>query len=104
MRKISRLLMFAGLAICFGGTALFTIDAFIHLPPEAVKVIAMILPFVVGGGLLAAGALLGRAANRDAGRDAGRLEAGAARALGEVPPAEVPVKRARAAEGGRSGS
>ena len=82
MRKLSRLLMFAGLAICFGGTALFTIDAFIHLPPEAVKVIAMILPFVVGGGSLVAGALLGRAANREGGRDAARLDASAGRELG----------------------
>ena len=71
MNRIGRLFMLAGVLICLGGAGLVTIDAFIHLPPEAVKAIAMVLPFVVGGGLLVAGAAMRRAANREMGRLSG---------------------------------
>jgi hypothetical protein len=70
MKRIARLLMLAGLAVCLGGAGLAVIDAYIHLPPEAVKAIAMLLPFVIGGAMLVVGAIMGRAASREAERDA----------------------------------
>ena len=99
MKRIGRMLMLAGLAVCLGGAGLAVIDAYIHLPPEAVKAIAMVLPFVVGGGLLVVGAAMGRAATRDAKRGARREQEGdtghdtRAVAAG-VPDLEVPVTRA----------
>ncbi len=77
MRRIARLFMFAGFTVCVGGAGLWVIDAYIHLPPEAVKAIAMMLPFVMGGGLLVVGAFMGRAATRDAERDARAIGEGA---------------------------
>lgn len=64
MRRLSSLLLYAGVGICALGVAGLVGGMWLNLPPEVVRRIAMALPFVVGGALLIVGALVGRAARR----------------------------------------
>ena len=70
MRRIGRVLMFAGLAVWIGGSTIVASHAWLNLPPQVLRALAMLLPFVVGGGLLVLGAMVVRAANREAQRQA----------------------------------
>ena len=64
MRRLSTLLLVAGALVGLLGVFGVFAGAWANLPPAAVKAVAMSLPFVLGGALLAVGALLGRVAAR----------------------------------------
>jgi hypothetical protein len=64
MRRLSSSLLYAGLGICALGAVGLMGGMWVTLSPQAVRRIAMALPFTVGGALLIAGALVGRAARR----------------------------------------
>ena len=60
-------LLAAGAAVAGLGGVLLATGAWVNLPPEAVVAIAKALPFVLGGALMAVGAVLRRGAARAGG-------------------------------------
>jgi hypothetical protein len=68
MRRLSSVLLLLGAFAAILGVAGATYGAWVNLPPEAVRAIAMSLPFVVGALLLVVGAVVGRLATREAAR------------------------------------
>ncbi len=64
MRRISNFLLYAGAGICVLGAIGVAGGMWVNLPPHAVRMIAMALPFVLGGALLITGAVIGRATRR----------------------------------------
>jgi hypothetical protein len=65
MRRLSTVLLYCGAAACLLGVAGTLMGAWISLPPRAVKLVAMSVPFVVGAVLLIVGAAAGRVARHE---------------------------------------
>ena len=64
MRRLSNTLLYAGLVVCALGAVGIAGGMWVNLPPATVRLIAMALPFEIGGILLIVGAAVGRAARR----------------------------------------
>ena len=94
MRRLSNVLLCAGLAVCCLGVLGLTTGVWFNLSQRAVRAIAMALPFVVGAVLLVVGAMVGRA-GRDAARDAEGRETDAALRSGQTAAHRAPVPRGR---------
>lgn len=62
MRRLSSLLLYTGVGVCVLGVIGFAGGMWVNLSAEAVRRIAMALPFALGGVLLVVGALVGRVA------------------------------------------
>ena len=103
MRRLATVLQATGAAIAAIGALGLAMGAWANLPPAVVRAIALALPFVLGGMLLAVGARVGRAATRSAAdRPAGdRPATDLAPELGAgQPPADPTRQRERAARDG----
>ena len=80
MNRLSNFLIYSGVGIAVLGTIGYAVGGWINLPAEVVRVIAFALPFVVGGGLMGLGAMLGRTARKEAElRDALQRQSNASR-------------------------
>lgn len=106
MRRLSTLFLTTGVAVGVLGALGLAAGAWANLPPAAIRALAMALPFVLAGALLAIGAVLGRVAHRSAAAPPPRPDTqaptphalgGAAPASPVRPPAEaMPIPRGRA--------
>lgn len=88
MKRLSSMVLAAGVAACVAGVAGLAAGAWVNLPPRAIRGIAMTLPFVLGGTLLLVGALIGRVSRRAElrGAQAARASLGAGAAAGAPRP------------------
>ena len=78
-RSVGSTRMIAGASVAALGAAGLAVGAWVNLQPAAVVALAQALPFVAGGGLLAAGAVVRRTALR-------RSRAVEPRRAAELPP------------------